>query len=149
MLIAHFALWLVAPTIVLGPFDALVNFLLAGWLMGPYLGCVILLNHIGTLHLPSDHGMSHFRRTLLTTRNFETGSLCDYLSGGTNHHVEHHLFPTVPISRLGEARLITRRFCQQHGLPYNETTWRAGQKETISYLGRLSRYAKSLPTNSG
>lgn len=142
MLLAHFALWLIVPTMTLGPVDALVNFFLAGWLMGPYLGCVILLNHIGTLHLPVDHGMSRLRQALLTTRNFGTGRLCDYLTGGTNHHLEHHLFPTVPISRLGEARLITRRFCQRHDLPYHETTWFAGQRETLAYLSELSRYAR-------
>lgn len=144
MLALHFLLWFSLPVLMLGLGDALINFFLAGWLMGPYLGCVILLNHIGTRHLPANHGMSHFRRSLMTTRNFEPGIVCSYLSGGTNNHLEHHLFPTIPICRLGKARLITQQFCSEHGFPYQETTWLTAQKETLAHLGEMSRYAKSV-----
>ncbi len=144
MLSLHFLLWFGLPVLTLGLSDALVNFLLSGWLMGPYLGCVILLNHIGTRHLPANHGMSHFRRALMTTRNFEPGFVSSYLSGGTNNHLEHHLFPTVPIYRLGQARLITRQFCDEHGFPYQETTWLAAQKHTLAHLGEMSRHARSV-----
>lgn len=143
MLALHFLMWFGLPVLMLGWGDALVNFLLAGWLMGPYLGCVILLNHIGTQHLPANHGMSHFRRAVMTTRNFEPGIVCSYLSGGTNNHLEHHLFPTVPISRLGNARKITQQFCKVHGLPYQQTTWLAAQRDTLNYLGAMSRYART------
>jgi fatty acid desaturase len=144
MLALHFLLWFSLPVVTLGIADALINFFLAGWLMGPYLGCVILLNHIGTRHLPADHGMSHFRRATLTTRNFESGVISSYLTGGTNNHLEHHLFPTVPICRLGKARLITQRFCHENALPYQETTWLAAQKNTLAHLAEMSRHAKTV-----
>jgi len=144
MLAMHFAMWLGLPALTLGIGDSLINFALASWLMGPYLGCVSLLNHIGTTHLPVDHNLSPFRRALLTTRNFEEGTFCAYFSGGTNSHLEHHLFPTVPICRLRQAREITHRFCKKHELPYRETSWFAAQKETLAYLGQVSRYAKSV-----
>lgn len=140
----HFLLWLAAPVAILGPVDALANFVLAAWLMGPYLGCVVLLNHIGTAHLSEDHGMSHLRRTLLTTRNFRGGRVCTYLTGGTNQHLEHHLFPTVPVCRLARAKAITRRFCDEHDLPYRETSWYDAQKETLEYLREMSRHVKGF-----
>jgi fatty acid desaturase len=144
MLAMHFVMWLGLPSLTLSIVDTLINFALASWLMGPYLGCVILLNHSGTIHLPSDNSLSPFRRALLTTRNFESGTFCTYLSGGTNSHLEHHLFPTVPIFRLRQAREITRQFCKTHRLPYRETNWWTAQQETLAYLEKMSRYAKSV-----
>jgi fatty acid desaturase len=144
MLLLHFLLWFGLPVLMLGFVDAVLNFVLAGWLMGPYLGSVILLNHIGTEHLPASHGMSHFRRAILTTRNFGSGRIGDYLTGGTNNHLEHHLFPTIPICRLGEARRITRNFCTENELPYRETSWLAAQKETLAHLAEMSTYARSV-----
>lgn len=137
----HFALWFCAPMLVLGPVDTLINFVLAAWLAGPYLGAVVLLNHIGTVHLSGRTGMSHFRRALLTTRNFRGGRFCTYLTGGTNHHLEHHLFPTVPVYRLAKANEVTRQFCGAQDLPYRETSWYEAQKETLAYLDEMSRYA--------
>ncbi len=63
-----------------------------------------------------------FARQLLATRNFGSSLVLNLLLGGTNHHVEHHLFPTISIFRLRRAREITRDYCCKRDFPYVETT---------------------------
>jgi fatty acid desaturase len=46
----------------------------------------------------------------------------DYVYGGLNYQIEHHLFPTMPRNRLGEARQVVKQFCAERGVPYHETS---------------------------
>jgi fatty acid desaturase len=139
VLIMHLLLWFGIPVYLIGFVDATVNYLLMTWFIGPYLGAVFLVNHIGTRVIQPGETMPRFMRQLVTTRNLGTSRLEDIFFGGLNNHIEHHLFPSIPSYRLRETRKIVRKFCREHGLVYRETNWYKAAGEVCSYLDRVAR----------
>ena len=103
VLALHAFLWLVPPTIVLGLGDALVNYALMTWLIGPYTGAIFLVNHVGTRVIEPDEELPFFAQEIAVTRNLGSSRLHDFLFGGINNHIEHHLFPSMPTARLPQA----------------------------------------------
>ena len=139
VLLLHLLLWFGVPVYVLGLGDATLNYLLMTWFIGPYLGTVFLINHIGTHVIQPEEKMPRLMRQLITTRNLGDSMMEDIFFGGLNNHIEHHLFPSIPSYRLRHARKIVRVFCRQHGLIYREMSWRKAATEVFSYLELIAR----------
>jgi fatty acid desaturase len=137
----HFLLWFGLPLYVLGWADATINYLLMTWFIGPYLGAVFLVNHIGAHVVQSGEKLPGFIQKLITTRNLGKSRIEDFVFGGLNNHIEHHLFPSIPTARLRKARLIVKVFCIQHGLRYQEMSWLKAAGEVFTYLNRVGRPA--------
>jgi acyl-lipid Delta6-acetylenase / acyl-lipid (9-3)-desaturase len=57
----------------------------------------------------------------ISNQNISTTVLDDWLHGGLQHHIEHHLFPRLPRHSLAKARRDVRALCEKHGLPYRST----------------------------
>jgi len=136
----HFALWLVPPALALGVGDALLNYALMTLLIGPYLGSIFLLNHIGTRVIEPGEAISFFEHEIRVTRNLGSTPLHDFLFGGLNNHIEHHLFPSMPTVRLRRARRITREFCRRHAIPYREMSWQAAAREVALHFKAMSAF---------
>ena len=143
MLALHFALWFVPPVIALGVVTALTNYLLMTLLIGPYLGTIFLVNHIGTRVIEPDEQISHFEQEIAVTRNLGASRLEDFLFGGLNNHIEHHLFPSIPTARLRLARQITSDFCRWHGVPYREMSWLAAAREVTAHFKAMSAFVRA------
>lgn len=79
-------------------------------------------------HYPEDrvpagaHGMSLLEQTARTSRNIGGGALVNWMSGGISLQIEHHLFPTIPRSRLVQIAPRVRTLLLKLGLPYKETS---------------------------
>lgn len=136
----HFALWFVPPVLVLGAADAIANYALMTLLIGPYLGTIFLVNHIGTRVIEPGERLTHFEQELAVTRNLGEGRLQDFFFGSLNHHIEHHLYPSMPTVRLATARRITRAFCRRHGVEYREMSWLAAAREVTRHFKAMSAY---------
>ena len=136
----HFALWFSAPVLALGFADALLNYALMTLLIGPYLGTIFLVNHIGTRVIEPDEPISFFMHEIGVTRNLGASRLHDFLFGGLNNHIEHHLFPSMPTARLRSARRITREFCRRHGIAYSEMSWLAAAREVARHFHAMSAF---------
>lgn len=141
VLVLHFLLWLGPPVLILGLADALLNYALVTWMIGPYLGTIFIVNHVGTRVIEPNERPPRLEQILETTRNLGSSRVADIFFGGLNNHVEHHLFPTIPSARLPAARAIVRSYCHAHDLPYRETSWLAAVKEVSVYLGQVARTA--------
>ena len=139
VLLLHVLLWFTLPVYMLGLADATLNYLLMTWFIGPYLGTVFLVNHIGTHVFQPEEKLPRFMRQLISTRNLGDSMVEDIFFGGLNNHIEHHLFPSIPSYRLRQARKIVRKFCHHHGLTYRETSWRKAAGEVFSYLDQVAR----------
>jgi len=136
----HFALWFVPPVLALGPADALLNYALMTLLIGPYLGTIFLVNHIGTRVIEPGDPVSFFEQEIGVTRNVGCSRLHDLFFGGMNNHIEHHLFPSMPTARLRAARRITRAFCRRHGVAYREMSWFAAAREVTRHFKAMSAF---------
>ena len=140
MLALHFALWIVPPVAFLGFMDAALNYLLMTLLIGPYLAVIFLVNHIGTRVMDPVTPPGFFLHEIAVTRNLGTSRLHDFLFGGVNNHIEHHLFPSMPTARLRTARYITREFCRRNRIEYREMSWFEAARQVTHHLRAMAAY---------
>lgn len=87
---------------------------------GIYLGAIIAPNHKGMPVWAHGTKLSFLERQVLSSRNVTSHPVWDFLFGGLNYQIEHHLFPTMPRVHFKYARAIIKPFCEAHGLPYEE-----------------------------
>ena len=107
-------------------------------LLGLYVGSTFAPNHKGMLVLDGKTPLDFLRRQVLTSRNVKSGRLNDFLYGGLNYQIEHHLFPSMPRNRLKEAQKIVMPFCRDHSIQYYETGVFHSQREILQYLHQVS-----------
>ena len=136
-MLAHFALYAGLLLTVLQPWQAGVFVLVHQGLMGFYMGSVFAPNHKGMALIDRDAPIDFFHRQVLTTRNVKPNFVVDYLLGGLNYQIEHHLFPGIPRNKLSEARGIIKAFCRERSIPYYETGLFRSYIEVIRYLNRV------------
>jgi fatty acid desaturase len=100
-----------------------------------YLAAIFIANHLGHPHPQAGNA-----------RNLHDGWLRRRLFIGLNSHIEHHLFPRIPFTRLHRARPVVRRHCQALGIVYHEV----GILAAVSELHRHNlRMAAAVPEIAG
>jgi fatty acid desaturase len=134
LLVVHLAVYLAALLVVLSPLQALVFLAVQQGLFGLYLGCSFAPNHKGMPTLTQADQLDFVRRQVLTSRNVRGSRLVDWLLGGLNYQIEHHLFPNMPRPNLRRAQPLIRAFCVQHGLPYVEAGLVGSYAQAVRHL---------------
>ncbi|MDQ6875579.1 MAG: acyl-CoA desaturase [Actinomycetota bacterium] len=120
LLTVHFAAYLGVLVLVMSPLHAVLFVLVQQGVFGLYLGCAFAPNHKGMPMLSAQDELDYLRRQVLTARNVRGGWLVDYVLGGLNYQIEHHLFPSMPSPSLARCQPLVQAFCREHGLPYRE-----------------------------
>jgi fatty acid desaturase len=118
LMVAHHTLWTM-PVLYFG-WGWLPVYLGAQIVAGAYLSMIIAPNHKGMPIWAIGEKLTFLERQVLSSRNIAPSFLNDFLYGGLNYQIEHHLFPTIPRVNLGGARKIVRPFCLAQGIPYEE-----------------------------
>ena len=93
-----------------------------------HMGAVSLLlalafapNHKGRDMFPQGENIT-WKHQIIATRNIYPSAFVDFLYGGLNYQIEHHLFPYMSRFKLRQARDVIKQFCIDHGLVYYETS---------------------------
>ena len=134
LLLVHVAGYLTALVLVLSPAQAVAFVLVQQGLFGLYLGCSFAPNHKGMPTLTDAEELDFLRRQVLTSRNVTGSRPVDFVLGGLNYQIEHHLFPNMPRPNLRHAQPLVRAFCAQHGLPYVEASLFGSYAQAIRHL---------------
>jgi fatty acid desaturase len=134
LLLVHVVGYVSALVLVLSPLRAVLFLLIQQGLFGLYLGCSFAPNHKGMPTLADGEELDFLRRQVLTSRNVRGSRLVDFLLGGLNYQIEHHLFPSMPRPNLRRAQPLVRAFCTQHDLPYTEATMFGSYAEALRHL---------------
>ncbi|MGI5194099.1 fatty acid desaturase family protein [Streptomyces sp. CA-288835] len=121
LLTAHLGGYLGAVFWVLPPLQAVCFVAVHQGLFGLYMGCSFAPNHKGMPLFAKDDKIDFLRRQVLTSRNIRGRRLTDFMLGGLNYQIEHHLFPSMPRPSLRHAQELVRSFCARHGIAYHET----------------------------
>jgi fatty acid desaturase len=108
-------------------------------LFGVYLGCSFAPNHKGMPILTERDQTDFLRRQVLTSRNVRGGWLIDFLLGGLNYQIEHHLFPSMPRPNLRRSQALVREFCRRHGITYHQTTLLRSYGLALDHLHDVGR----------
>jgi len=138
LLTAHYLAYFSLVFVFLDLAPALAFIVCSHGLIGVYTGAVFAPNHKGMPIYGRGSRPGYLERQVLTSRNVHSNPVNDFLYGGLNHQVEHHLFPSLQRHRLREARLIVRDFCRERGLAYTETGVLRSYWEILKHLHRVS-----------
>jgi fatty acid desaturase len=108
-------------------------------LFGLYIGSVFAPNHKGMpIQMPGEE-WDWMTRQVVTSRNIRSSYLTDFLYGGLNYQIEHHLFPAMPRKALRRARPITVDYCREIGMPYHEVSVWQSYVEVLRHLRTTTR----------
>ena len=138
LLAAHLGLYLGLVFLSLPLWHGLLFIAVNQLLLGLYIGLTFAPNHKGMLVLDGQSPLDYLRKQVLTSRNVRSSRLNDYLYGGLNYQIEHHLFPNMPRNRLKEAQKIVMPFCNGRSISYYETGIVRSHREILQCLHQVS-----------
>jgi fatty acid desaturase len=130
----HVVGYLSAVLLVLSPVKALVFVSIHQAVFGLYMGCSFAPNHKGMPTFPRGRDIDFLRRQVLTSRNVRGGWFTDFLLGGLNYQVEHHLFPNMPRPSLRKAQGIVRDYCRSLEITYTEASLLGSYAAALKHL---------------
>ena len=145
----HLVLYVGLSFYLLGPWQAVVFILVHQMLFGLYLASVFAPNHKGMPIVERDSQMDFLRRQVVTARNVKAHPLTDFLYGGLNYQIEHHLFPSVPRNKLKEVQKIVKAFCEERSIPFYETGVLRSYREILRYLHQVSAPLRGEKPHTG
>jgi fatty acid desaturase len=131
LICAHVAVYLTIVLWVLSPLKALAFVGVQQAVFSLYLGCSFAPNHKGMPVIYGDVEMTFARRQVTTSRNVRGGRLTNFVLGGLNYQIEHHLFPSMPRPNLARAQSVIRSFCIESGLGYCEDSFVGSLRQTL------------------
>jgi len=134
MFLAHLAWFAPLPFVILTTPQAIAFIAVYYAAFGLYLGAIISPNHKGMRMVSEDDDLDFLHWQVLTARNVRGGVLTDFLYGGLNYQIEHHLFPNMPRNRLRAATTIVSAYCRDHGIPYHETSFVGSFREILASM---------------
>jgi fatty acid desaturase len=139
LLATHLTAYAGGLLLVMSPLHALAFAAVHQAAFGLYMGCAFAPNHKGMPILPADEQLDYLRRQVLTSRNVRGGWFTDWLLGGLNYQIEHHLFPNMPRPTLRRAQPIVRAYCAGLDLDYTETSLIGSYVAALRHLNQLGR----------
>ncbi|MEU3601537.1 acyl-CoA desaturase [Streptomyces sp. NPDC006798] len=136
LLLLHVVLYLTLLLTTMPVGQAVVFALVHQMVLGLHLGMAFAPNHKGMEMVgeESGRGLGHLRRQVLTSRNVRGGAVTDWLLGGLNYQIEHHLFPSMPRPHLRLAQPLVRAHCRTLSLPYTETGLIESYRRALSHM---------------
>ncbi|HIP28598.1 MAG TPA: fatty acid desaturase, partial [Sulfurovum sp.] len=62
-----------------------------------------------------------YLRQIMGSVNYNTGTdVIDFAQGFLNYQIEHHLFPSMPLSYYQKMQPIVKEICKKHNLEYRQ-----------------------------
>jgi fatty acid desaturase len=108
-------------------------------ILGPHLAAIFWVNHIGMPLIENVERFSFFEHQYVTSRTIINSPAWDWLFGGLNFQIEHHLFPQVPSIRLAAVQAIVRKHFALHRIPYHGLSWWSAVKSVAAHLRVIAR----------
>eukprot|EP00164_Ancoracysta_twista_P003154 GFYU01004206.1.p1 GENE.GFYU01004206.1~~GFYU01004206.1.p1 ORF type:complete len:451 (-),score=140.41 GFYU01004206.1:245-1597(-) len=104
------------------------------------IAIVVFFNHYACDKIESavDHDMNWSSIQLMTTRNMTPGVITDWLCGGLNYQIEHHLFPTIPRNKLAALSHRVKAWCKQNNLEYMCEDFHTGVGLLLKHLQTIA-----------
>ena len=142
---AHLVIYGVVVFYLLGAWHGMMFILVNQLVVGLYTGWTFAPNHKGMPVLNGESQLDFLTRQVITARNVKSSFINDFMYGGLNYQIEHHLFPSMPRNRLKEAQKIVKRYCQTHSVAIHETSVLQSQREILRYLHQVSAPLRVKP----
>ena len=134
LIAVHAALYLTVVLLVLSPLKALAFIVIQQAVFSVYLGISFAPNHKGMPLIEAGAPASFARRQVVTARNITGGRFTDFMLGGLNYQIEHHLFPSMPRPNLRRVQGLVRNFCAAADLCYSEESFAESFRLIVHHL---------------
>lgn len=144
-IIIHILLFFIVIPYFIGFLKAIVLYLLISMQTGVYFGFAFIPNHVGMAILTGNEKMSFIEKQVLTSRNIKSGWFLNFISGGLNYQIEHHLFPRISRKHLPKAKAVVKEFCIRKNLSYKDSSLAEAWKEVFAYLDDIGKSARRFP----
>lgn len=119
-------------------------FLLTSHLITMPLHVQITLSHWGTSTSDLGPGESFAQRQLRTTMDVSCPAWLDFVHGGLQFQVVHHLFPRVPRHNLRALQVLVREFCAETEIEYLIHGFKAGNGVVLNRLQEVAEQARMM-----
>ena len=147
--LAFFWTWYIYLCSFLPCWTSLFIFVFVAHFLAGVLHIQITLSHFSmkTYH---GHPMDAFKDSefllsqLATTMDIECHPWLDFIHGGLQFQIEHHLFPRLPRHRLREAKAKIQALCTKHNVPYRSKTFYEANLEIIEQLKETALKAQCI-----
>jgi len=123
----------------------LLYILLSEFIGGAGIALVVFMNHYACEKYVKEDGKNNdfIRNQLETTKNITPGIITDWICGGLNYQIEHHLMPTIPRHNLSKVRPMVMEYCKQNNVPYLTQDFLSCLSDIESTLTRVANsYSK-------
>jgi len=117
-------------------------FVVSELLAGFGIAIVVFFSHYSCEKYPSSLAGNFVCLQLWTTRNMTPGIITDWICGGLNYQIEHHLFPSMPRHNLYKVSFRVKSFCKDNDLPYLCSDFYEGLLKVLHFLNSIGQIAK-------
>ena len=142
LVVTRLSSYVVALLVLLPPSKAVVFFAVQMAVFGFCLGASFAPAHKGMPIVPPTARIDFFRRQVMMSRNVTGGPWVDFMMGGLNYQIEHHLFPSMPRPNLKLVRPLVREYCARQGVAYAEVSLFESYRIVVSYLNNVGIQAR-------
>lgn len=132
----------IVPVLVLGPLHGLLGTFVMLAVGAYYMETVFIVNHLQRDLVPDPDAHWAVQQVQGTSNWGSRSRVANWLSGGLNHQIEHHLFPSMSIYLYPVIAPVVEATCVEFGLPYrNYRGFGAALASCAGYLHDLGRPA--------
>ncbi len=135
-----FGMHVALPIVWLGPLHGILTTMVMMAVGAYYMEGIFIVNHLqhGLVPRPGAHWAL---QQVQGSANWSSGSRwSNWLSGGLNHQIEHHLFPSMSPYLYPVISPVVRATCAAHGVPYRDFSgFAAALAGCAGYLHDLGR----------
>ena len=136
-LVIRIVAYLALVFLVLSPGVAAAFLAVQLGVFGMYMGLSFAPNHKGMPIVSKDVKLDFLTRQVLMSRNIRGNRFIDFMMGGLNYQIEHHLFPSMPRPHLRRAAPTIAQFCVDHDVPYTQTGLVESYGIVTRYINRV------------
>ena len=104
----------------------------------------IVLSHFAMSTADLGEHESFPQKMLRTTMDVDCPPWLDFVHGGLQFQVIHHLYPRIPRHNLRRTQGLVQAFCEEVGIPYALYGFADGNKKVVGRLADVARQASIL-----
>ncbi|KAI8967435.1 delta-6 fatty acid desaturase [Mycotypha africana] len=103
---------------------------------GYLLALVFAMNHNGMPVLSPEQATrtEFYELQVITGRDVNCSFLGDWIMGGLNYQIEHHVFPEMPRHNLSKIKPMVKQLAKKYDIPYHDTSFIGGTFEVLQTL---------------
>jgi len=81
----------------------------------------------------------YFTHQVVTTRNIDLKNwFLNYICGGMQYQIEHHVFPRIPLYKLPLVKTVVQDYCKEHGLEYRDEGFYDIMKRNYDHIANIA-----------